>query len=1752
MRKLLLASTALVGMVALSAPAFAASFTVTNSNDSGAGSLRQAITDANGVAGPNTITLQAGLSPIALASNLPLVATSVNIVGNGNTIDGGSTYRGFLISGVAPNGIDAAATTVSISNLTIQNVKAKGGDGGSPGGGGGGLGAGGAVFVGPAANVTLSNVAVTNTAAVGGNGGARAGGSVAGGGGLGGNGGANNGGLSGGGGGILFSGGAGQGGLSSGGGGGITSPGADGVGSSGGNGGAGLNGLGGGGGGSASLGGTAGAAGGTGAGAGTTNSAGGKGGSGGFGGGGGGGGDENGTTSGNGGFGGGGGGRAGTQGNGGYGGGGGAQFDPGGGNGGFGGGGGANDFFLQPASGGFAGGRGASPSGGGGGGGLGGAIFVASGGALTIDGNSSQINGTVQGGNAGTPGNLNSNGLAYGAGIFFQGSASGAPSTLNFGAGNQAVVNEIADQNGSGGAAVSNGLGGTGGATALAKTGPGTLTLSAANTYTGGTIFTGGTVAVSSDANLGAASGGLAFNGGALETIASFSSARGVTINGVGTLQTDGGVVTTLSGVIADGGGGGALTKTGTGTLVLTAANTYTGGTTISTGTLQLGNGGATGSIVGDVTNNAALAFNRSDAATFAGKISGAGSVKQIGAGTTTLSAANTYTGGTIFTGGTVAVSSDANLGAGSGGLTFNGGALETTASFSSARGVTINGVGTLQTDSGVATTLSGVIADGGAGALTKTGTGTLVLTAVNTYTGVTTISAGTLQLGSGGATGSIVGDVINSAALTFNRSNALTFAGKISGAGAVNQVGAGTTILTGVNTYTGGTMITGGTLQLGNGGTIGSIVGNVTDNATLAFNRSDSPIFGGIISGSGGVNQIGSGTTILTGANTYTGGTTISAGTLQLGNGGATGSIVGDVTNNASLAFNRSDAATFAGKISGSGSVKQIGAGTTTLTGANTYTGATTVTAGTLAIAAGGSVASNVTNSATFNNAGTVGGRLTNTAGATTNAGTLNGGATISGGTLTTTGTINAGLANAATVIANGGAMNGAIANSAGTFNVGGVVTSDGTFANANGAVLAIGSAGDYTLQGLLTNSGSLTVASGGQLTATAGGITNNATGTINVAAGGTVRDDLNNAGAVSNNGAYFANVASNSGTISNTASGAWTGNVASNGGTITNAGLWTGSVTANTGTLTNSKAWIGTVANAGTFNNAAGATVSGKLTNTAGTTANDGALNGGASLTGGTLTGAGAVAGLNVTGGTLAPGNTAPGSSMSVTGPLTLSSAASYLVQINSTAATFANVTGSATPGGATVNAIFAGSVSSRYTILSATGGVNGVFNPTISSNLSPNFKASLSYDPTHAYIDLALNFVQPAGGFNQNQQRVANIASDFFSRTGSIPVAFGALTPAGLTQATGELPTAAQQTTFDAMGLFMGLMTPFVAGRGDPVSAGASASQFAQDSEASAYAASGKSRTTNERDAYAAIYRKAPPPMSDPFNQRWSTWTAGYGGSQTTQGEFAVLGSNNTRSSIGGVAVGADYRFSANTLAGFALAGGGTSFNVSGLGSGRSDLFQAGAFIRHNNGPAYITGALAYGWQNITTDRAVTVAGTDLLHANFNANAYSGRIEGGYRFVTPWTGGIGITPYAAGQFTTFDLPAYAEQVVAGASTFALSYMAKSVTDTRSELGIRSDKSFAMQNGIFTLRGRAAWAHDFNPDRNIGATFQTLPGASFVVNGATHASDSALVTGSAEMKWPNGFSLAATFEGEFSDVTRSYAGKGVLRYTW
>ncbi|WP_164738362.1 autotransporter-associated beta strand repeat-containing protein [Aquabacter cavernae] len=246
------------------------------------------------------------------------------------------------------------------------------------------------------------------------------------------------------------------------------------------------------------------------------------------------------------------------------------------------------------------------------------------------------------------------------------------------------------------------------------------------------------------------------------------------------------------------------MEKSDFGTLILTGANTYTGGTTVSGGTLQIGNGGATGSILGDVVNNAALAFNLSGETSFGGAISGTGTVTQAGSGTLTLAGANSFSGGTTIERGTLRLTGAQALG--TGGLTLNtAGTLRASETFTygGAIGLVQTGdapTGKVEVDASKAFTLSGVIS--GAYGLEKTGTGTLILTGANTYTGLTTVTAGTLQIGNGGTTGSIAGDVLNNASLVFNRSDTYAFTGAISGTGAVTFTGGGTVLFS--SPYTG------------------------------------------------------------------------------------------------------------------------------------------------------------------------------------------------------------------------------------------------------------------------------------------------------------------------------------------------------------------------------------------------------------------------------------------------------------------------------------------------------------------------------------------------------------------------------------------------------------------------------------------------------------------------------------------------------------------------------------------------------------------------------------------------------------------------------------------------------------------------------------------------------------------------------------------------------------------------------------
>ena len=166
---------------------------------------------------------------------------------------------------------------------------------------------------------------------------------------------------------------------------------------------------------------------------------------------------------------------------------------------------------------------------------------------------------------------------------------------------------------------------------------------------------------------------------------------------------------------------------------------------------------------------------------------------------------------------------------------------------------------------------------------------------------------------------------------------------------------------------------------------------------------------------------------------------------------------------------------------------------------------------------------------------------------------------------------------------------------------------------------------------------------------------------------------------------------------------------------------------------------------------------------------------------------------------------------------------------------------------------------------------------------------------------------------------------------------------------------------------------------------------------------------------------------------------------------------------------------------------------------LGTGRSDDFQAGLYARTYIGPVYLAGALAYATHWMSTDR-YAYAG-DHLTAEFTAHSFAGRLEGGYRIGTPMQA---ITPYAAVQAQSFHTPDYSETDVNGGG-FALAYASRDASDTRTELGARFDTRMPVANdAMLRLSARAAWAHDWVTDPSLLATFQTLPGASFIVNGA------------------------------------------------
>jgi outer membrane autotransporter protein len=238
--------------------------------------------------------------------------------------------------------------------------------------------------------------------------------------------------------------------------------------------------------------------------------------------------------------------------------------------------------------------------------------------------------------------------------------------------------------------------------------------------------------------------------------------------------------------------------------------------------------------------------------------------------------------------------------------------------------------------------------------------------------------------------------------------------------------------------------------------------------------------------------------------------------------------------------------------------------------------------------------------------------------------------------------------------------------------------------------------------------------------------------------------------------------------------------------------------------------------------------------------------------------------------------------------------------------------------------------------------------------------------------------------------------------------------------------------------------------------------------------------------------------------------------------------------------------DCHFSPETIVGFALGGGGTAWGLAGgLGVGRSDAFQTGVYGITRAGPAYLSTSLAFANHWMMTNRSAL---GDSLTANFDAQSYDARVEGGYRFAL--LPALGVTPYTALQAQDFHTPGYSETNLTGGG-FGLSYAAMNATDVRGELGARFDNPEVLFGMPLLLRARVAWARDSVSNPALNAVFESLPGAKFTVNGAPMPQNSALTSAGAELFITPRLMLLVKFDGEFAQGSQTYAGSGTLRYT-
>jgi uncharacterized protein with beta-barrel porin domain len=195
-------------------------------------------------------------------------------------------------------------------------------------------------------------------------------------------------------------------------------------------------------------------------------------------------------------------------------------------------------------------------------------------------------------------------------------------------------------------------------------------------------------------------------------------------------------------------------------------------------------------------------------------------------------------------------------------------------------------------------------------------------------------------------------------------------------------------------------------------------------------------------------------------------------------------------------------------------------------------------------------------------------------------------------------------------------------------------------------------------------------------------------------------------------------------------------------------------------------------------------------------------------------------------------------------------------------------------------------------------------------------------------------------------------------------------------------------------------------------------------------------------------------------------------------------------------------------------------------------------------------YVAGAFSYGWHDIDTLRLLTISGTDLLSAKYSAHDVGARIEGGWRVALDEQDGL--IPYAAFVWDDFQAPAYGEGAASGSANFALSYAAHDSDFGHSELGLKAGHGIAAGDGVIALELSAAWAHELYGAPLALATFQALPGSSFVVQGGRIADDTALWGGGLNWNEDGGLAFGARIDSQLGGGTTVIAGSGTISLRW